>query len=143
LTAQIVGPQNQVIHLGLFGETRPFEVIHHFEMQGHLFLIETSSPSIDSGAHRYCRDNTTLHSNLHLLKNILEGNARIMMKPLIFALCVMLFGSGDLSAQTSSWQPSPGHTQVPIWPDLVPDAQPAAGPEDMKPVEDPLVAGKP
>jgi acetyl esterase/lipase len=66
-----------------------------------------------------------------------------MMKPLIFALCVMLFGSGDLSAQTSSWQPSPGHTQVPIWPDLVPDAQPAAGPEDMKPVEDPLVAGKP
>jgi len=66
-----------------------------------------------------------------------------MMKPLIFALCVMLFGSGDLRAQTSSWQPSPGHTQVPIWPDLVPDAQPAAGPEDMKPVEDPLVAGKP
>jgi hypothetical protein len=41
----------------------------------------------------------------------------IVMKPLVFALCVMLFGSGDLSAQTSSWQPSPGRTQVPIWQD--------------------------
>jgi hypothetical protein len=59
------------------------------------------------------------------------------MKPLVFALCVMLFGSGDLSAQTSSWQPSPGHTQVPIWLDeAVPDAQPVAGPEDMETVKD-------
>src|ERR1700732_4852367 len=69
------------------------------------------------------------------------------MKPLVFALCVMLFGSGDLSAQTSSWQPSPGHTQVPIWPDeAVPDAQSVAGPEDMETVKDPttwLVAGRP
>jgi acetyl esterase/lipase len=68
------------------------------------------------------------------------------MKPLVFALCVMLFGFGDLSAQKSSWQPSPGHTQVPIWPDeAVPDAQPVAGPEDMETVKDPswLVAGRP
>jgi hypothetical protein len=33
-------------------------------------------------------------------------------------------------AQTSVWQPSPGHTQVQIWPGRVPDAQPVAGPED-------------
>src|SRR5712692_7617534 len=50
------------------------------------------------------------------------------MKPLIFALCV-LFGCGGLSAQTPGWQPSPGHTQVPIWPGTAPNAQPAAGPE--------------
>ena len=50
------------------------------------------------------------------------------MKPLIFALCVV-FAFGGLSAQKSGWQPSPGHTQLPIWPGAVPDAQPVAGPE--------------
>jgi acetyl esterase/lipase len=63
------------------------------------------------------------------------------MKPLIFALCVV-FAFG-LSAQTPAWQPSPGHTQVPIWPAAVPDAQPVAGPEDTGTVKDPLVAGRP
>ena len=50
------------------------------------------------------------------------------MKPLILALCVV-FAFGGLSAQTPGWQPSPGHTQVPIWPGAVPDLQPVAGPE--------------
>ena len=50
------------------------------------------------------------------------------MKPLIFAVCVV-FAFGSVSAQTFVWQPSPGHTQVPIWPGAVPDAQPVAGPE--------------
>src|SRR6266481_5988302 len=50
------------------------------------------------------------------------------MKPLLFALCVV-FACDSLSAQTPVWQPSPGHTQVPIWPGAAPDAQPAAGPE--------------
>jgi acetyl esterase/lipase len=50
------------------------------------------------------------------------------MRPLILALCVV-FAFGRLSAQTPGWQPSPGHTQVPIWPGAVPDAQPVAGPE--------------
>ena len=50
------------------------------------------------------------------------------MKPLIFALWVV-FACGSLSAQTNVWQPSPGHTQVPIWPGAVPDAQPVPGPE--------------
>jgi acetyl esterase/lipase len=50
------------------------------------------------------------------------------MKPLLFVLCVMsTFGS--LSAQKFVWQPSPGHTQVPIWPGAAPDLQPVAGPE--------------
>src|SRR5260221_2703099 len=66
----------------------------------------------------------------------------MMMKPLNFAVC-FVFALGCVNAQESAWQPSPGHTQEPIWPGVVPDAQPAAGPEDMKPVEDSLVAGKP
>ncbi len=49
-------------------------------------------------------------------------------KHLIFVFCVV-FACGHLNAQTNVWQPSPGHTQVPIWPGAVPDAQPVAGPE--------------
>lgn len=50
------------------------------------------------------------------------------MKPVIFALCV-LFACGSLSAQKFVWQPSPGHTQIPIWPGAAPDPQPVKGPE--------------
>jgi acetyl esterase/lipase len=65
------------------------------------------------------------------------------MKPLLFTLCVVL-AFGGLSAQTPAWQPSPGHTQVPIWPGAVPDAQPVADPEsETKTETDPLVAGRP
>jgi len=50
----------------------------------------------------------------------------------------------DLSgAETLAWQPSPGHTQVPIWPaGAIPDPQPSTGPETMTPGEN-LVAGRP
>jgi acetyl esterase/lipase len=65
-----------------------------------------------------------------------------VVKPPIFALCVV-FAFGCLSAQPPVWRPSPGHTQVPIWPGAVPDAKPVAGPEDMATVKDHLVAGKP
>ena len=41
------------------------------------------------------------------------------------------------------WQPSPGHTQLPIWPGAPPDAQQVDGPEVAGPVTDHLVAGKP
>src|SRR6202158_3993861 len=51
------------------------------------------------------------------------------MKPLILALCAV-FAFGGVSAQTPGWQPSPGHTQVPIWPGAVPDAHAVAGPEE-------------
>ena len=53
------------------------------------------------------------------------------MKPLIFAICVV-FAPGSLSAQGPVWQPSPGHTQIPIWPGAAPDPQPVAGPEDAE-----------
>jgi len=65
------------------------------------------------------------------------------MKPLILALCVVS-AFGCLSAQKPVWQPSPGHTQVPIWPGRVPDPQPVAGPEAAETSgKDFLVAGRP
>jgi len=65
------------------------------------------------------------------------------MKPLILGLCVV-FAFGGSSALTPAWQPSPGHTQVPIWPGAAPDAQPVAGPEDdTTTATEPLVAGRP
>lgn len=50
------------------------------------------------------------------------------MKPLLLALCVVS-AFGGLRAQQTVWQPSPGHTQVPIWPGAAPDPQPVKGPE--------------
>jgi acetyl esterase/lipase len=63
------------------------------------------------------------------------------MKPLIFALCVV-FAFGGVRTQAPAWQPSPGHTQIPIWPGAVPDAQPAAGMEVTATAKN-LVAGRP
>lgn len=62
------------------------------------------------------------------------------MKPLIIAVCVVLAVVG-VNAQTQVWQPSPGHTQVPIWPGALPNQQPEAGPEKAT-VSDRLFAGK-
>jgi acetyl esterase/lipase len=64
-----------------------------------------------------------------------------MMKPLLFALCAVLSFGGPGSLQPA-WQPSPGHTQVAIWPGAAPDAQPIAGSEVTALDESP-VAGKP
>jgi acetyl esterase/lipase len=64
------------------------------------------------------------------------------MKSFIFSLCIA-FGAGTLSAQKFVWQPSPGHTQIPIWPGAPPDPQPVAGPEFAKSSgKNDLVAGK-
>ncbi len=45
-----------------------------------------------------------------------------MIKALLVAFG-FVFASGSLLAQKAGWQPSPGHTQVPIWPGTPPDAQ--------------------
>lgn len=60
----------------------------------------------------------------------------------VFILFVAALTS--LSAQTFTWQPSPGHTQIPIWPaGKIPDAQPAKGAEFAKSSgKEFLVAGK-
>jgi acetyl esterase/lipase len=50
------------------------------------------------------------------------------MKPWIIALC-LLAACGSAHAKTMVWQPSVGHTQIPIWPGTPPDAQPLPGPE--------------
>ena len=47
------------------------------------------------------------------------------------------------SAQTNIWQPSPGHTQIAIWPGTPPDAQPVPGPESVQTDAKSLIAGKP
>lgn len=67
----------------------------------------------------------------------------LVIQHLIFTVW-FVFVSGALSAQTSVWQPSSGHIQVPIWPGTAPDAPPAKGPETSTAREkDHLVAGKP
>ena len=68
------------------------------------------------------------------------------MKLSFFSLGVVFaFGAWSaFSGQTSPWQPSPGHAQVPIWPGAAPDAQPDLGPEnETKVTTDSLVAGRP
>jgi acetyl esterase/lipase len=55
-----------------------------------------------------------------------------------------MVASGDLIAQSYAWQPSSGHTQMPIWPGAAPDAQRVTGPEiATRREKDHLVAGRP
>ncbi len=63
-------------------------------------------------------------------------------KPLLLALCAV-FAFSSLHAQQPAWQPTPGHTQIPIWPGTPPDARPAKGPETTELVTKEPVAGKP
>jgi acetyl esterase/lipase len=64
------------------------------------------------------------------------------MKRLLVGVCVV-FAFHRLTAQTMIWQPSPGHTQTPIWPGEPPDAQPLPRAEIVGPVTDHPVAGRP
>lgn len=59
----------------------------------------------------------------------------------IFAFCIIF--ALPVRAQTHTWQPSPGHRQVPIWPDTPPNAQPAPGTEYVETIKHKMVAGKP
>jgi acetyl esterase/lipase len=65
------------------------------------------------------------------------------MKRLICALFVV-FAFDGVSAQTTGWQPSAGHTQVEIWRGTPPDAAAVApaGPETVE-VTKSLIAGRP
>jgi acetyl esterase/lipase len=58
---------------------------------------------------------------------------------LILAACMM----NSLPASATTWQPSPGHTQRPLWPGAAPDAQPVPGPETERLRTGHLIAGKP
>ncbi len=72
------------------------------------------------------------------------------MKPFIFSIAVssiavsVALAVANLNGQKPVWQPSPGHTQVPIWPGKVPDPQPVAGPEFSETTAEPWKdTGKP
>jgi acetyl esterase/lipase len=52
------------------------------------------------------------------------------MKLLILGLCAVVAIRSE-AAHADTWQPSPGHTQVPIWPGAVPDAIPNPKPESV------------
>jgi acetyl esterase/lipase len=66
------------------------------------------------------------------------------MKRFLFAICLVL-AAMSLCAHAATWQLSPGHAQIAIWPGAVPDAKPMPGPEYMNSSskKDELVAGKP
>lgn len=59
-------------------------------------------------------------------------------------LCVLsvISAGGGLSAQTKVWQPSPGHTQLPIWPGAPPGSKPLQGPEGARTSKE-LFGGRP
>jgi acetyl esterase/lipase len=63
------------------------------------------------------------------------------MKLRSIVLC-LLAACGSVHAETMVWQPSAGHTQIPIWPGAAPDVQPVPGPETATLSEE-LLAGKP
>ena len=62
------------------------------------------------------------------------------LKSSVLAMSVSI-AFGALGAQHSAWQPSPGHTQIPIWPGTVPNARPVAGAESLT-THTRLVAGR-
>jgi acetyl esterase/lipase len=64
------------------------------------------------------------------------------MRSFVVALFVV-YACGNMYAQKLEWQPSVGHTQVPIWPGTVPNPRPTKAPEFTKSSgKDDLIAGK-
>lgn len=62
---------------------------------------------------------------------------------LFFSLTVMMLLFYGMKAQADVWQPSSGHTQIPIWPEgKMPDALPVTKPESVR-ISNSLIAGKP
>src|SRR5262245_49929974 len=75
---------------------------------------------------------------------------RVRYRGMTVLLALLSFAAVEspLFARQGAWQPSPGHTQLPIWPGVAPHAQPPAGPEVSGTVVDAagnkrLVGGKP
>lgn len=59
-----------------------------------------------------------------------------------FALCLLATSLGAYAA-AGPWHPAPGHTQIPLWPGAVPDAQPMPGTETQAVRTEHLIAGRP
>jgi acetyl esterase/lipase len=71
--------------------------------------------------------------------NLIISDLRETMK-FLFAICLVA-ASSPVGAQSFTWQPSPGHTQIAIWPGVPPDAQQIPRAEIAGPVSH-LVAGR-
>jgi len=70
------------------------------------------------------------------------------MSRVLLAFVAASIGAARLATAQTAWQPSPGHTQIAIWPGVVPDAEPVKGPEMSATVlntsgKPKLVGGKP
>jgi acetyl esterase/lipase len=65
------------------------------------------------------------------------------MQRWIMALCLLaVCASAYASTDKMVWQPTPGHTQIPIWPGVAPDLQAVPGPEIVR-LSHKLLVGKP
>ncbi len=70
---------------------------------------------------------------------------KLLLISLLFLGCIFMIKANASSglAMSHVWQPSPGHTQIPIWPSgKMPDALPQAKSESVKKIAKPAVAGK-
>ena len=81
------------------------------------------------------------HDTLPWLISISLGLMRVAVS-LLFVLCALL-SFATANPQAKVWQPSPGHTQIPIWPKEPPNAEAVPGSEVLEPPDDFRVAGKP
>jgi acetyl esterase/lipase len=62
----------------------------------------------------------------------------------LLLLTVFAYTTANCFAQTPAWQPPPGHTTIPVWPNIAPGAPDNPAPEvDTTTVKDTLIAGKP
>ncbi len=64
------------------------------------------------------------------------------MKKILMLIVGILSALVSVNGYADVWQPSPGHTQIPIWPGQIPDAQSVAKPEDMQIMNEHLIGGK-
>ncbi|MEO5830130.1 MAG: alpha/beta hydrolase, partial [Rhodanobacter sp.] len=64
------------------------------------------------------------------------------MKLLVVA-AGLLVACASVQAKTTEWQPSAGHTQIPIWPGVAPDLKPVPGPETVTRNTKDLIGGLP
>jgi acetyl esterase/lipase len=60
-------------------------------------------------------------------------SVRYCVGTIVSLFLVSTVGAPRLVTGQVAWQPSPGHTQIPIWPGVVPDARPLDGPEGTRP----------
>jgi hypothetical protein len=56
-------------------------------------------------------------------------SVRLGVRSAFIIALVLVAGESQLSAAQNPWQPTAGHTQIPLWPGGAPHARPVDGPE--------------